>query len=390
MTTLPPSEPPKSPQPSPFPQPQPRPQAPPQPVPVGRVAAAPAYGGPPRKKSWASRLLSFLFVSLFVLSVLMNLMLLAMLAMTVGGDGNLRTAVIEKGRPDQTVAVFTVEGVIDGKTSADFRRFFRQIRNDGDVKAVVLRVNSPGGTVSDSDEIHHLISQLRNEGNKLPVVVSMGGVAASGGYYISAGADHIFAEPTTVTGSVGVIGSWPVVKDFLNNHGVQMVMIRSRQAQGTKATENPFEKPSETTLANMENLLSTMHEQFMRVVREGRKGKLKETTGDVEITVPAAFGSADGTETRTVTQTQPLNGQVYLADDAIANGLVDQIGYLNDAIQFAAKQANLTTPHVVQYTRPRGLFGSLDAQAEPPNTLDPVKILDDLSTPRIMMMWKMD
>jgi len=344
---------------------------------------------PPPKKSLLRRLLSFLFVCLFAASLAVNLWLIAMLALTMGSEGGLRTSVLTKGQPDQTVAVYAVEGAIDGKTSADFRRFARQIRNDSDVKAVVLRINTPGGTVSDSDQIHHLVTQLRNDA-KLPVVVSMGGVAASGGYYIAAGTNHIVAEPTTITGSIGVIGSWPVVKDLLNRHGVQMVMIRSQQSVGTKATENPFEKPTDRTRANMENLLSAMHEKFVQVVQEGRGSKLKTTTVTVELPVPSD-GDDDGEpQTQTVQQTEPLNGKVYLAQDAVDVGLVDQIGYLNDAVQFAATQAGLTKPNVVQYARPRGLFGAIEAKTDESAALDPVKILDDLATPRIMMMWKMD
>jgi len=352
------------------------------------VAARPvpqqADWGPPRQTSWAKRLLVGLFVSLFIVSLLFNLSMLLLLGLAAGQDGGLRTTVLEDGARDQTIAVFSVEGAIDGRTSDDFARFFRQIDKDKDIRAVVLRVNSPGGTVSDSDEIHHFVSRIKQKG--LPVVVSMGGVAASGGYYISAGANEIFAEPTTITGSIGVIGSWPVVHDLLNNHGVQMVMIRSRQARGTKATENPFEKPSDRTLQNMETMLTAMHDKFEQVVRDGRGTKLTLSTIDVEITVPTAEGPAK----QTVQQTEPLNGQVYLAEDAKNNGLVDEIGYLNDAIDSAAVKARLDKRRVVHYSRPLGLFSVFNAKTEAAIVPEPTKLLDDLSTPRILMMWKME
>jgi len=349
----------------------------------GKPAAAPAAGwGPPPQKSLAKRLLVGLAVSAFILSLLFNVSMLALLVMASSGSGDLRTTVLQEGNRQQIVALYAIEGPIDGRTSADFRKFFRQISADKDVKAVVLRVNTPGGTVSDSDQVYNLVTRIRKD-QGLPIVVSMGGVAASGGYYIAAGADQIYAEPTTITGSIGVIGSWPVVKDLLNEHGVQMVMIRSKQSRGTKATENPFETPSDRTLANMENLLSSMHEKFEQVVRDGRPN-LKVTTIEVPIDSPDGDG-----EKRVVTQTEPLNGQVYLADDAKANGLVDEIGYLDDAVKSAAARARLDKPKVIQYTRPHGLFNLIDAKADA-SPLDPAKILDDLSTPRIMMMWKME
>jgi len=380
MTTQPPINEPSAPRPG-----EPMPTA--QPIATAHPASAvppPWWAQPPKKRSWFRRILTGIGILIFIFSILMNFGLLMVLALVAPGPSELRATVLEEGQKDQTVAVFAIEGTIDGKTSADFRKFYRQVRDDKNVKAVVLRVDSPGGTVSDSDEIHHLVVMIQKELGR-PVIVSMGGMAASGGYYVSASADQIFVEPTTVTGSIGVIAGWPVIKDFLNSHGVQMVMLRSEQARGTKATENPFEKPTDRTIQNMEKLLTDMHKQFADVVRAGRPN-LKTKNIQVQIDVP----TADGSKKETIQQTEPLNGQVYLGQDAIDNGLADQKGYTADAIAYAAKTANLSKPHVVQYVRPRGLMAIFEAKAEATTIPDPVKVLDDLSTPRVMMMWKVE
>lgn len=157
---------------------------------------------PPQKKCFGRRLLSWLGVVLFFGSILLNLVLLA--AVSMSQSGGLQSVTVSEGASNQIVAVYTVEGTIGEETAAEFRRFHRQVQTDADIKAVVLRVNSPGGTVAASDEIYQMVKEIQDTIKK-PVVVSMGGVAASGGYYISAPARTIVAEPTTITGSIGVI-----------------------------------------------------------------------------------------------------------------------------------------------------------------------------------------
>jgi protease-4 len=331
---------------------------------------------PPQKKCPGRRFLKGLGILLFFASVMLNVSLLAAVALSKGAG--LQSVTVSEGASDQIVAVYTVEGTIGEETAAEFRLLHRQVQTDANIKAVVLRVNSPGGTVAASDEIYHMVKEIQDTLKK-PVVVSMGGVAASGGYYISAPAQMIVAEPTTITGSIGVIAVWPVLKDFFDSHGVKVMTIRSRQAVGNKATENYWEIPSERTRKDVEDMLTTMHERFAKVVKEGRP---KLVTSKVTVSVK------DGGEMTDVEETKPLNGTVYLADEAMKLGLVDQIGYLSDAVKEAAKMAKLSSPKEVHYAKSVSFREMMGVSQSAP-LVDP-KTLDKLMTPQIMMLWKVD
>lgn len=357
-------------------------QGPVPPLPTGQHAQAPGpavqYVARPPGRSVGSRILRGIGVLLFIVSIGINLLLLMLLAGS-GGTGSLETTVLEDGAAGQTVAVFAAEGTIGEEMAGEFNRFYREVQDNSSIKAVVIRVNSPGGTVSASDQIHHTIQNI----GKLhkPVIVSMGGVAASGGYYISVAADEIFAEPSTITGSIGVISVWPVVKDFLSNHGVDVITIRSPQSEGFKATENFWESPTDRTRKDLQDMLGAMHTRFADIVKAGRptlKTQEIKVSLDKAATAPA----------REVTEIEPLNGKIYLAPEAMKWGLVDKVGYLHDATAAAAKSAGLSNPKVVQYSKRKGLrelFGASQSAG-----LVDFKMVDKLMTPQILMMWKMD
>jgi len=333
----------------------------------------PWWGCPPSKRRrWLPRLLRGFLVMAFIASVLLNIELLVLVA---GGAEGLDRTTLQEGTAAQTVAVYSISGTIDQKAASTFGSFFRRVRSDGDIKAVVLRVDSPGGAVAASDEIHQFVKRIRDECNK-PVVVSMGGLAASGGYYVSASADAIWAEPTTVTGSIGVIAVWPVVKNFLDKHGVEVVTIRSTQAQPWKARENFWETPDPRVRQEVLEMLDAMQAKFEQAVRSGRAGRLATRK------VPQS-----DSQTQPAGEVEPFNGKIYLADDAVKLGMVDQIGYLNDALADAARLAGLSNPRVVEYTRHRSLLER--AGGEGAASID-ASLVDKLMTPRIMMLWKVD
>lgn len=331
---------------------------------------------PPGRRSLFRRVMSCAAVLLILSSVVMNVYLVMLLGAVTRGD--LDKSVVRDGRDDQVVAVYSVIGLIDGKAASRFSAFYHAVRDDENVKAVVIRVDSPGGGVSASDQIHQMVSALRNEYGK-KVVISMGGVAASGGYYISAPGDTIYAEPTTITGSIGVIMPLPVIKGFLDKYGIDMVFIRSKQSQRWKAAINYFEQPDEEVLKARQALLTAMHAKFEQVVRSGRGSKLKTTEVEVHVR------DFDGREV-TVKQTEPLNGRVYMADAALRRGLVDKIGYTEDAIDAAAELAALGEPKVVQYSQRRTLrerMGFSDV-----STGINAEVVERYLTPQPMLLWQ--
>jgi protease IV len=215
------------------------------------------------------------------------------------------------------VAAIELEGVI-----SDSKEFVDQLKDYGNrsgVRSVVLRINSPGGGVAASQEIYEAIKKFRAESKK-KVVVSMGSVAASGGYYAACAADKIFANPGTITGSIGVIAEWYNYGDLLRWAKLQSVVIKS----GTfKDSGSPTRPLTEEEKAYFQNLISNMYGQFVFAVASSRKMK----DGDVR---------------------KLADGRVYTGQEAKANGLVDAIGTYQDAIADAAKMAGIPgSPKVV-------------------------------------------
>ncbi len=360
-----------------------------QPAGTHPYAAPPPQGRQPmpqtgRRKRGGGWKIVFLVLALLVLvaSLVTNYVLLAGFdgGFSAAGD-RMSTRVLESGSGSEVVALYAVQGVIDGKAAANFRAFRNSVVNDGDVKAVVLRVDSPGGGVTSSDQICQMVRQLKAAGKR--VVVSMGSVAASGGYYISAPADEIVAETTTVTGSIGVIAGWIVLKGTLDKLGAEPVIIKSTHAEGWKDEASMLRLPHDYQIEHYRGLLDKMQARFEEVVRAGRGNRLKPR--QVTYTIPAR---TEAGRPEKHTETAPLNGKIYLADEARDFGLIDAIGYQSDAIDRAAALAGLSDRRVVQY-RPKRSFMEqfMQARSGPELKLD-ASLLDRLQTPRFMMLWK--
>jgi protease IV len=221
------------------------------------------------------------------------------------------------------VGVADVEGVI---LSADrFRETLRRFRDAANVKAVVVRINSPGGGVAASQELNREIARFRKETGK-PVVVSMESVAASGGYYAAVAADHIVANPGTITGSIGVIIQWFNYGDLLEWAKLRAVTIKSG---ALKDSGNPTRPLTDEDRAYFEDLIRKLRAQFVAAVTDGRKGKLKD-------------GAMD----------KMADGRVVTGEEALALGLVDEIGDYRDAVDRAARLAHMSVPAEVWHPRP--------------------------------------
>jgi len=345
---------------------------------------------PAKSPSGLGKFLRVVFWVLFGLSVLTNLVLMAAMGeMFVADRTAMSRTVLKAGNTEQVVAVYKVEGILDGDAVARFRRFYDAVVDDEAVQAVVLRVNSPGGGVASSYEIHHMIKQLQDADKK--VVVSMGGVAASGGYMISCSADHIVAEPTTVTGSIGVIMTWLVLENTLDKIGVQPVVIKSTDAEYWKDDVSLFRQPDDKQVVYLRDILDQMQNQFAQAVIDGRgEDNLpprptgpREQTGD-----PAAPGEEIPID---VDWNEPLNGKIYLAEDALKFGLIDEVAYQEDAQNRAAERAGLAEPHVVLYrNRSLGLLDLMIGARHDNPVRQGADLLDELQTPKIMAIWKVN
>jgi protease IV len=222
------------------------------------------------------------------------------------------------------IAIVQVEGLIMGEAVEHALKQIRQARDDQDVKAVVVRVDTPGGTVAGSDQIWREISMLKG---RKPVVVSMGGMAASGGYWISAPGDAIYAEPTTLTGSIGVISEFPQVEGLLEKLGVQVSTIASGK---WKDSGSYFRPMTDEERKRWQEVLDHTYQRFLRVVAQGRNLTLQDVNA-----------AADG--------------KILTAQEALRLKLVNSIGYLDDAIADAKERAQLTKARVIRYSKPINL-----------------------------------
>jgi protease-4 len=238
-----------------------------------------------------------------------------------------------------------------------------RIREDKEVKAVVVRVDSPGGTVTGSDYILHHLKKLRDE-RELPIVVSMGGMAASGGYYVSMAASDeknvIFAEPTCETGSIGVILPHYDVSELMAWAKITDDSIKSHER---KQMLSPTKKMSDEDRAIVQAHINSMFERFKSIIKEGRPVFQKD-------------GEA---------LDQLATGEIFTADQALKHGLIDKIGFVEEAIDRAIELANLDSKEtrVVRYRRTATLLDSLGiplARAQA-SQLD-LPQLFDLSAPR--------
>ncbi|MGC9455395.1 MAG: S49 family peptidase [Phycisphaerae bacterium] len=356
-----------------------RPPQPPHPAPPAAPVPGAAQPQPRRK---GSRFVRTVVGSVLLLSILLNVYLLIMIASQLAGP--FQETVIREGQKDQTIAVYELSGIIDGEAASRFLTFYHEIASGSDVRAVVLRVESPGGGLTASDQIYQVVRRIRDDGKT--VVVSMGAVAASGGYYVSAPADEIIAEPTSITGSIGVLMQWFVLKGTLEKLGVEPVVMKSDDAQAWKDEISIYDEPAEHHREHLQKILNSMQDRFEQVVRQGRAGRLQTTTTRRTITA----GSGDEAEEVTFTETEPLNGKIYLADEALEFGLVDRIGYMEQALDRAEELAGLPDAHVVQYRARPPLLAQLMGRSSEPNTLISPDTIEKLRSPRLMLLWKVE
>ena len=233
---------------------------------------------------------------------------------------------------DAKVAVYYAYGEIVDELSSNFSTShnivgskmvsdLNDLADDDDVKAVVIRVNSPGGSAVASEQIWHAIKLLKE---KKPVVVSMGGYAASGGYMISAPANYIFAEPTTITGSIGIFGLIPTASELVTDKlGVTWDGVQTNKHTDYE-TNLVFSKNNEEELRFMQAYVDRGYDTFLSIVAEGRKMK-KEEVHEI------------------------AQGRVWLATDALPIKLVDKLGSLDDAVKKAAELAKIEDYGISSY-----------------------------------------
>ena len=240
-------------------------------------------------------------------------------------------AAIARSPGGDKVGLVRIEGAI--ASSGDAVRAIDAYMRDPSVKAVVVRVDSPGGGVAPSQEIYE---ELKKTAARKKVVVSMGSLAASGGYYISCTASRIYADPGTITGSIGVIMEVPNFEGLMDKIGVKAEVVK---AGAHKDLASPFRKMGPQDKKIIQNVLDDVHEQFIEAVAQGRKMPVDKVR-------------------------QIADGRIFSGRQAISEGLVDKIGDLQDAIAGAKKLAGLKPDApVIEKKKGRSLFDILKTKA---------------------------
>jgi protease-4 len=281
-----------------------------------------------------------------------------------------------EGRGDAKVLLMDVSGFLSDETPGGtltigtppsrvpmlvrIREELKKAADDHKVRAVVVRINSPGGTVTASDVIFRELDSFRRTSG-VPIVASMMDVAASGGYYVALAADTIVAHPTTVTGSIGVIMISLNAEGLMQKVGLATAAIKSGER---KDMGSPFRQLTAEERAIFQSVIDDLHGQFVARLVERRR-----------IPGPVARTLADG--------------RIYTAEQALGHQLIDRIGYVPDAIEIARQAAGLSEARVIVYRRPREYRATYYARAETDaGTLQMLSRLTGLSGgPKFLFLW---
>ena len=321
---------------------------------------------------WASASVAvFFFLSTFLLLIMILGSLTSLKSVITGGpavDGDYTEELVE-GSGEKKIALITVEGVITSSSTTlfsdksttveEFKKQLEYIKKDSQVKAVLLQIESPGGGITPSDIIYNELLRYKEEsGNK--VVVLMGGVAASGGYYIAVAADKIIAHPTTITGSIGVIMPLVNISELISKYGIEDKSITSGDMKDLGSPMRPM-RPEEKAV--LEGIIQEMYERFVSVIATGRGMSVDEVR-------------------------KLADGRIYTAQQAVDNGLVDRLGYLSDAIEQAKELAGIDEAKVIRYKRRWGLGDLLNiAQGISPPGVRQLLEWPVMDSPRLMYLW---
>ncbi|MFI4860725.1 MAG: S49 family peptidase [Phycisphaerales bacterium JB063] len=327
------------------------------PPPPGYVPAV--YVQQPSTSGGFNKILIYVLLVLLLFSVTLNIYLrgpirtIANVLTATGPTEVDYTPAVNEQRSEDRVAVVVVSGTIDDPTAEYCRQAFAKLEQNPP-KAVVLRVESGGGGVTASDQIWHYIHNFRDKHPEVPVVASFGNVAASGGYYIAMPCDYIFHERTGITGSIGVLAQVPAFGGLIERYGVEMNMVIAQNSPNKDDANDLFvewyddegnlTEDGQEAVAVLGNLVDDAYETFFEVVRDGRTNMNASITED-ELRAAAT-------------------GKIFIGEEAVEAKLVDAIGYLDDAITYAAAQAGITGEPDVTVMREPEAFSVLSLLAK--------------------------
>ncbi len=267
----------------------------------------------------------FLFPSCAIISVQLGAKISPYIEKTITGKG-----------PDKLLLI-DISGIISGKSKSGIlsvtkepgmveriKEQLNKAEKDKRIKAIILRLNTPGGTVTASDIIYHELLEFKKR-QKIKIIAAMLDISTSGGYYISMAADKIVAHPTTITGSIGVIALKLNMKGLFDKIGIENETIKSGDK---KDITSPFRPLSKEEKKIFQDIIDSLFHRFLNVIDTGRKGLSRREIQKI------------------------ADGRIYTAQQALKLKLIDQIGYLEEAIDLAKKETGLKEARVITYLRP--------------------------------------
>ncbi|MDR4504564.1 MAG: signal peptide peptidase SppA [Candidatus Scalindua sp.] len=282
--------------------------------------------------------------------------------------------VVVEGSGEDKIVIIPIKGVITAQSTKnmlletpslveDVKKQLDQAREDTRVKAVILDIDSPGGGITASDILYKEVLAFKEITEK-KVLVIMRDVAASGAYYISAAADRIIAHPTTITGSIGVIMPLVNVADLAKKYGIAVTSIKSGDM---KDIGSPFKEMSEEERRVLRDIVDEMYTRFLQIISDGRSMKIEDVR-------------------------KLADGRIFTGSHAVENGLVDQLGYLEDTISAAKEMSGLEEAKVIRYKR---MFNLSELFAVTMNklsghhsiTFDLYPMAGEDNFPRLMYLW---
>ena len=323
-------------------------------------------------------LLLLVSVALNAVLLLVNLVGSAADGITSVADDRFQVVRVEgDASAEDRVLLITLQGAIaeagspflgaTGGSVSQVKRGLDLAARDASVRGVLLEIDSPGGGVTDSDEIYHDVMKFRAETSK-PVVALFGDLAASGGYYVAAACDHIVSRPTTLTGSIGVILSSYNVAEAAENWGIKEIVIKSDNTPYKDILSATREMvPAEREI--LDGIVEQLYQKFVDIVHEGRKHHPKLVRREAVVAL--------------------ANGSIYTGWQALDNGLVDSLGYREDALQQLKTTLGTDKLQLIEYRRRPGLRELLvgaSTSVKPPESVWE-RLLGQLSAPRLLYFW---
>ncbi|MBW2334183.1 MAG: signal peptide peptidase SppA [Deltaproteobacteria bacterium] len=274
-----------------------------------------------------------------------------------------------EGKGQAKILLLDISGIISEKKEskglkkkkkislvARIKEELQKAEGDSSIAGVIIKINSPGGSVTATDIIYHELMQYKKQAG-VKIVACLTGTATSGGYYVASAADEIIAHPTSVTGSIGVIAMKFNVEKFLSQIGIQEETIKSGEK---KDIWSPFRPSTPEEKDIIQTIINTFHERFVKVVLAGRQPLLSKE--EIERLADGRIFTADqALEVKLIDRVGYLDDVVeeMNADQALEVKLIDRVGYLDDVVEEMKKSLNLKEARLITYNRPGGYKGTI-------------------------------